>query len=344
LNTIEAAAFGQFDASMSTISVSFASDSNTFLSGVESDVNINMFGWVNTTTVTLNTTINNFYDGLTGAINSTFDGTPLAAPALGIIGCLIGSKVAGIEKALTFIHDHAHLTLPRVSQSILVPSSGRTSELLASVSPSGSNGVSNSIIDKIISRYLSSLSNQRQTALVFIGLWLVVVIIAICTVLWNERQRGPRPVIDAEAKRSQPTEMEPKSEKDWERWWSEEFDQTDVPPKSRFSRIMGWQFINVKWDWPGFNLPTFGRSKTVSKPPQSRLISIRNRSMSQKIIAWLNARRERQVFDRTTLRVRRESSLPLLESPAPARLRNGGRLGRFGTLRPFDLPFNGSAK
>jgi hypothetical protein len=40
-----------------------------------------------------------------GAINTTFGGTILASAALDVVNCLIGTKIAGIEKALTFIQE-----------------------------------------------------------------------------------------------------------------------------------------------------------------------------------------------------------------------------------------------
>ena len=63
------------------------------------------FAHVNTTVVTLNETINRFYDGVVQVVNGTFGNTPLAAASLGLINCLIGRKVAGISNGLTFISE-----------------------------------------------------------------------------------------------------------------------------------------------------------------------------------------------------------------------------------------------
>lgn len=63
------------------------------------------FGWVNTTTVTINTTVNEFYDGLTAAITTTFRDTVFATAALGVVHCLIGTKVEAISTAMTWLHE-----------------------------------------------------------------------------------------------------------------------------------------------------------------------------------------------------------------------------------------------
>jgi hypothetical protein len=63
------------------------------------------FGWVDSTTTNINTTINAFYSELTGAISSTFQNTVFATPALGVVNCLIGTKIEAVSKALTWLHE-----------------------------------------------------------------------------------------------------------------------------------------------------------------------------------------------------------------------------------------------
>lgn len=60
---------------------------------------------MNETSVTLNTTIVSFYDGLTSAISGTFGNTVLKDPALDVVNCLIGSKIIGLSHALTWLHE-----------------------------------------------------------------------------------------------------------------------------------------------------------------------------------------------------------------------------------------------
>lgn len=102
----------------------YANSSNIVLLGVQNGINEDMvglfpqtihvqkliilhwqFGWVESSTTNINTTINEFYTGLTGAISSTFQETVFATAALGVVNCLIGTKIEAVSKALTWLHE-----------------------------------------------------------------------------------------------------------------------------------------------------------------------------------------------------------------------------------------------
>ncbi|KAK4700564.1 hypothetical protein P7C70_g5681, partial [Phenoliferia sp. Uapishka_3] len=174
----------EVDGIMGNSSASFAKETNAVITGIQDGINDNLFSWVNTTTTAINSTLNTFYDGLTSAVTLMFNGTVLEDPALDLVYCLIGSKVSGVETALTFIHDHAHLSLPTVSPTILLLSSDRTTELTSSLTSPNSTVSTTSVVDSLIDRYASSLRSQRLGFILCICIWLIVLLMGILGVWW----------------------------------------------------------------------------------------------------------------------------------------------------------------
>lgn len=177
-------------------SAAFAEDTNAVILKFQSDVNDHMLGWAGTTTTTLNNTLTTFYDGLTTVVSDTFGKTPLRGPSLELLNCLIGSKVAGIQSALTFVHDHAHVELPTVSPTALMISPSQTQDLVASVgSPqndTSSQGnqteapsLATRFVDRLINRYTKALLKQRVTYIALLACYVLVIIFALIGVIWD---------------------------------------------------------------------------------------------------------------------------------------------------------------
>ena len=146
------------------------------------------FSWVETTSLTLNTSINEFYDGLTGNINSTFSGTVFAAPALDVVHCLIGTKVEGLSTALTWLHENAHITLPQVKENVFALSDDASNELVSSLDGGNrdQSDASSSIVRTLVDQYRRALEKERQIFLFMLGLYGLVVLFALIAVFWHE--------------------------------------------------------------------------------------------------------------------------------------------------------------
>ena len=98
--------------SLENASEHWANGTNTVILHMNNRINHDVFGWVNISTTALNNTLNTFSDEMTKALNATFGGTILYDPITEVFNCLIGLKIAGIEKGLTWISDHAHIDFP----------------------------------------------------------------------------------------------------------------------------------------------------------------------------------------------------------------------------------------
>ncbi|KAJ1309931.1 hypothetical protein OPQ81_006690 [Rhizoctonia solani] len=173
-------------------SAAYAAQVNAQTSAIQSTINDDLFGWVNGTTVTLNNTLVAFYDDIQSTVELVFGGTLLEAPAREFIRCLIGTKVQGIENALTFVHDHLKVNLPTVSDDVLLLSNSSVNEITQPISlaavgdgTQSGDGSGSGIVGKVIARYITSLKKERVMFLIFLGLWAFVVVIALCIIVWH---------------------------------------------------------------------------------------------------------------------------------------------------------------
>lgn len=63
-------------------------------------------------TEAVNNTLNVFVDETNKVLDTAFGKTPLRDPIQEVLNCLILLKVQGIQKAMTWVHDNAHINFP----------------------------------------------------------------------------------------------------------------------------------------------------------------------------------------------------------------------------------------
>jgi hypothetical protein len=184
--------FTSLNQSMFNQSSLYANGINSHIDSIQSTVNDGLFGWVNGTTSTLNDTLNTFYSDLQLAVSTIFNGTVLEQPAQQFLACFIGSKVDKIEDALTFLQNNLQINMPRVNESVLVLS---PDEMNAATRPIAAAAVGNSndpdggLLGRLINTYVQSLKKERIMFAVFLGLWGVVVLMALAIIFWNSYGR-----------------------------------------------------------------------------------------------------------------------------------------------------------
>ena len=171
-------------------SAMYAAQVNGEVDIVQNTINDGVFGWVNSTTTTLNTTLNNFYGEIQDLVDTVFGGTILEKPMQDFVFCLIGSKVDEFENALTFMHDNLHVDMPRMNQSSLVLSPQDVNEVsrpiaLAAIGSGSGNEEDDGVVGRIVSSYVKGLKKDRVMFLIFIGIWGVVVLMALLVIFWH---------------------------------------------------------------------------------------------------------------------------------------------------------------
>lgn len=176
----EVAEFGaEIVTKLNNASASWATQTNAVILKEGADLNKNLFSWVNVSTTAVNNTLNTFVDETMHVLNVTFGGTPLYDPIKEVFNCLIGLKVAGISKALTWVHDHAHIDFPLISNDTLTGGA-----LLSKASPDAKDffadpkGVASDDISRAVGKVSIKLQNGiRQEAIIFTLLLVAYLII-----------------------------------------------------------------------------------------------------------------------------------------------------------------------
>jgi hypothetical protein len=175
------------NSSMYNQSAAYATQVNDQMDTIQNTLGGGVFGWVNTTTVTLNETLNEFYTDIQSAVTTVFNNTILNPPAQAFIQCFIGSKIQALEQALTFLHDNIQIEVPRVNNTVLVLSPESVNEATTPIAAAAVGGGDDStgLIPRLVQSYASSLEKERLMFLVFIGLWVLVVLMGLCVIFWH---------------------------------------------------------------------------------------------------------------------------------------------------------------
>ena len=173
--------------SLNNASLAWAVDTNHVINTTNTKINEDIFGWVNTTTGAVNNTLNIFVDGMNDAINDTFGGTILEDPVKEVVNCLITLKIQGIQSALTWVSDHAHVDFPMVRNDTFSlgtmdkvndTSSGNSSMLAEGDSLDAGDAISRAIL--FVVRALEKA--VRQEAIIstcVLLIWVLIVLIGL---------------------------------------------------------------------------------------------------------------------------------------------------------------------
>ena len=85
---------------------------NAAVKSASDDINNDMLGWVGTATDAVNNTLNVFVDETNKVLDAAFGKTLLRDPIQEVLNCLVLLKLQGIQKAMTWVHDNAHVNFP----------------------------------------------------------------------------------------------------------------------------------------------------------------------------------------------------------------------------------------
>ncbi|CAD6889871.1 unnamed protein product [Tilletia caries] len=195
LNDFEVGIRDQLQASFLGQSIAYANQVNNQINTYENNINKDVFGWVDVTTTTMNQTLNQFVDLVEEAISDIFNNTILYSPVQNFLDCILIRKVEGIETALTWIHDNAHVSLARVNQDALTLDDGGMNDLLNPISNlgrgvgnPGSSGASEPTVRRIVQGQLDSLRNQRNFFLIMLAVWAALALLGLAWMIGRMRK------------------------------------------------------------------------------------------------------------------------------------------------------------
>lgn len=184
-------------------SATWAKDANGVIGDMNHDLNTNILGWVNTSTTAVNDTLDAFVDKTMGVLNDTLGDTILIGPLQDVFHCLIGLKIESVQKALTWVHDHAHINFPTLSsdvfsrgaqESISDGNGGDPSKsFLADAGDSTSNKITEVVI-RVIKKIEEGIRTEAIIASCILLVWFINVLFGLIRALalfWKrERSRG----------------------------------------------------------------------------------------------------------------------------------------------------------
>ncbi|KAH9865928.1 hypothetical protein J1614_008903 [Plenodomus biglobosus] len=184
--------------SMNESSVWWSNGVNNAILAVDEKLNHDIFGIVNTTTSAVNSSLDVFVENTAETLEDAFGGTILHDPIKEVLNCLIGLKIASFQKGLTWIHDHAHVSLPSVGSNTFtlgaikqLDNSRSAADLLANANNAGEDAVTKAlsrVIDKLLSGILTETiiySTLVCSWLLCVGFGVIYIIVTLATVNQN---------------------------------------------------------------------------------------------------------------------------------------------------------------
>lgn len=173
--------------SLNNASVAWANGTNSAILDVNQDINRDIFGWVGTSTTALNDTLNAFVDETTKVLNDTFGGTILHDPIAEVFNCLIGLKIVGIVKGLTWVHDHAHVNFPLFpndtfslgAAASIASSNPKPDESFLADANSHAKDKISAAVKTVTNHIASGIRTEAIISTVVLLLWVVVVIMGL---------------------------------------------------------------------------------------------------------------------------------------------------------------------
>lgn len=187
---------------LNNASEQWAIGTNHVIGETNNDINQDIFGWVNTTTGAVNHTLNVFVDETTKVLNDTFGGTVLHDPIQGVFDCLIGLKIAGIQKGLDWVSDNAHINFPLLKNdtfslgaaaSLASDNKSSTESFFASPGSEATDKITGAI-NRVTAHLEDAIRTEAIISSFIILLWFIIVLIglvrALILALKNGKLRG----------------------------------------------------------------------------------------------------------------------------------------------------------
>jgi len=185
---------------LNNASEAWAIDANGVINSTNVKLNNDLFGWVNTSTTAVNGTLNAFTDEMNKVLNTTFGGTILYAPIQGVMNCLVELKIAGVQKGLTWVSDHAHIDFPEFRPDVFslgaaasLTNSSAADSFLSSPGDVASDDITSAVV-KVSNALQSGIRTEAIISSCVLGIFFIIMFIGLARVLFGmfgrDKHRG----------------------------------------------------------------------------------------------------------------------------------------------------------
>ncbi|KAJ4368821.1 plasma membrane fusion protein prm1 [Neocucurbitaria cava] len=168
--------------SLNNASMSWSGGVNSAVGKLDATINDDMLGWVNTSTTAVNDTLNAFVSEMSQTLNDTFGGTVLYDPIKEVLNCLIGLKIEGFQKGLTWVQDNAHVQFPGVANNTfslgaLAEKSDSDSAAALLADPNGkAKDEITEAVDHVIDLLMKGIQQEALISTALVLIWLFTAI------------------------------------------------------------------------------------------------------------------------------------------------------------------------
>jgi len=176
-------------ASIQSVSVRWANDANGVINHFNDEINNDVLGYVANATSAVNDTLTTFETEMNDALDTLFKDTVLYNVIKDVIHCLIGIKIDTVQEGLTWVHDHAKVSLPlfpndtfsQGASNSIQGDSDLTSFLAtpASVTTDEITGA----VDHVVDMLRSGIIQEAIISLALLLVYIVIVLAGICYAL-----------------------------------------------------------------------------------------------------------------------------------------------------------------
>jgi hypothetical protein len=168
------------------ISVNWANDANSVITKHTDEINNDVLSYVVNATDAVNNTINLFISEMDKALTTVFNGTVLMDPVKGVVYCMIGMKIETVQKGITWVHDHAHVSFPLFPNDTFSAGAAKSidgdSNLTSFLAAPGS--VTSDEITDAVDHVTTIIHNGIvQEALISLGLFLVYILVVLVGII-----------------------------------------------------------------------------------------------------------------------------------------------------------------
>lgn len=180
-------------------------NTNQYINYTESNINKHVFGWVENGTSSINNTVKTMINGIDTTLSDLFNGTLLYKPMTTVVKCVIEDKLYSIERAMTWIHNKAHVTFPQINSTelvhqlqIAIKQNNTTSTNNSATSKNDHNQelVVPNIWNEVQHLLASVLNSLHKTVIleliiscIISGIWVIQIPLAILIMLVKQAQR-----------------------------------------------------------------------------------------------------------------------------------------------------------
>lgn len=172
---------------------------NTYIQSTETNINTQIFGWVETSTTSINNTVTTMIKDIDTTLADIFNGTLLYHPMTTVVKCVIEDKLYAVERAMTWIHDKAQVSFPQINSTDivnLVKDTNNSNSMNANITnpASTSERIMQSFVKEIHTMLITIERGFHRTVILELiissaitGLWVLQIPIALVILLCKQR-------------------------------------------------------------------------------------------------------------------------------------------------------------